>query len=245
MLYVSLIVCAVLAAMLVYRYDMYEREPWYMLVAAGLLGMGAMALIGRVEAFTLGLIGPDQWSDIAVSAVAATHEELARLLVVAAIALVLPGQFNDPMDGIIYGSIVGLGMAVDESLFFLGLWDSDGPLLPATEIIRLTGHLVLGGITGFAIGMARMSMPRWPAVLAGCLTVSIGLHFLWDWIAFSASRVGVMAWWQTLGAIAVMLSGIYFYGMLAARGSHWSQKVFAPDDPQTLWRWPFTLLKRH
>ena len=239
MLYVTLVVCAVLAALLVYRYDMYEREPWYMIVLAGGLGVGAMWLAGHVEVFTIGLFG---WSDVVVSAVAATHEELARLLVVAAIALLIPRQFNDPMDGIIYGSVVGLGMAVEESIFFMDLWETPGPLLPPSEFIRLTGHLVLGGITTFAIGMARMRMRRWPVALAGCLGVSISLHFLWDWIAFSAARTGTMAWWQTLAAMAILLGGILFYGALVVQGSDWSRRVFAPDRPRSLWRWPFTLL---
>ncbi len=72
--------------------------------------------------------------------------------------------------------------------------------------------------------------------------MSISLHFLWDWIAFSAARAGVMAWWQTLGAMAILLGGILFYGALVVQGSDWSRRVFAPDSPRSLWRWPFTLL---
>ena len=34
MLYVTLAVCTVLAGLLVYRYDLYEREPWYMALIA-------------------------------------------------------------------------------------------------------------------------------------------------------------------------------------------------------------------
>ncbi len=98
-----------LAALLVYRYDMYEREPWFMIVLAVGLGWAAMWLAGLAESWTLDRFGEVPRPDVIEAAVAAT--------------------------------------------------------LPPAEIIRVTGHLVMGGITGFAIGMARMSMKGWPFTL--------------------------------------------------------------------------------
>ncbi len=241
LLYGSLAVCALFAALLVYRYDMYEREPWFMILLAAALGAGAMWLVGELEGLTIALLG-DAPADVIIAAVPATHEELARLIVVAGLAIFLPKQFNDPMDGIIYGSIVGLGMAINESIFYLQLWQPDGSLIPPTEVIRLFGHLVMGGITGFAIGMARMRMPRWPLVLAGCLAVSMSLHYLWDWIAFASARAGGIGWWPNAAGIGLMLGGILFYGVLVVIGSDWSRRVFKPRSRRSLWGWPFTLL---
>ncbi len=244
LLYGSLAVCGILAALLVYRYDMYEREPWYMIVVAIGLGWGAMWLAGLAETWTMNLFGEPPRPDVIVAAIAATHEELARLLVVIGLAIFLPRQFNDPMDGIIYGSIVGVGMAIDESLFFLGLGADPAAPLPPAEVIRIAGHLVMGGITGFAIGMARMSLKGWPRVLAVCLVVSIGMHFLWDCVAFAAGRQGAMTPWQTAAAVCLMLGGILFYGVLVVVGSEWSRQVFAPHSTKSLWGWPFTLLRK-
>ena len=42
LLYATLGVCALAAVCLVCRYDMYDREPWCMVVLAVLLGMGIM-----------------------------------------------------------------------------------------------------------------------------------------------------------------------------------------------------------
>ncbi len=42
LLYVTLALCALLAGLLVYRYDMYDREPWYMMVTAIVVGATAM-----------------------------------------------------------------------------------------------------------------------------------------------------------------------------------------------------------
>ena len=48
-LYVAIAVGAVLAAILVYRYDLYEREPWYMVLLMGGVGMAAMRVAGWSE----------------------------------------------------------------------------------------------------------------------------------------------------------------------------------------------------
>jgi RsiW-degrading membrane proteinase PrsW (M82 family) len=239
-LYAALGVCAFLALALVVRYDMYEREPWFMVLLAAGLGYAAMAACGAIEPLTMAL-WPGRPVPLAwLALVAGTHEELARAAVVGSLALLLPRQLNDPMDGLIYGSIVGLGMAVEESLFHMGLGaPPPGALLPPSEPVRLMGHLVMGGISGFGIGMVRMRMRRGAAVLAGCLAVSIAIHAAWDWIAFSAGAAGRMAWWQTAAAVALMLGGMAFYGMLVTIGSASSRRHFAAQRGRPLWGWPF------
>ena len=101
-LYFTLAVSTVLAAMLVYRFDLYEREPWPMLLLATMLGAAAGRIAGHAEILTLGwpwFGGPE----VSLSSIAAVEEELARLAMVVFIALAAPRQFNDPMDGLIYG----------------------------------------------------------------------------------------------------------------------------------------------
>jgi len=239
MLYPALVACAAAAAWIVYRYDLYEREPWYMLLLAAGVGFGVMALMSVVEPWTLSLYGPEPRPDDVVAAVAATHEEMARLLIVAALAVVLPRQLNDPMDGLIYGSIVGLGMAIEESLFYLDLDPAVGDVLPPTEIVRLCGHLVMGGITCFAIGMARFRMRGWAPALAGCVLLSMTLHFIWDHIAFNAGSKGVMSRGQTAAAVTVMIGGMLVYGRLTVTASRWSRAMFEPGSRRRLWGWPF------
>ncbi len=248
LLYVTLALCALLAGLLVYRYDMYDREPWYMMVTAIVVGAAAMWGTGHLENRSISFLQDVEsvWSvvplHVSLSLVAATHEELARLLVVIGFAVLARRHFNDPLDGIIYGSVVGLGMAVQESLQYLSDWKATGPL-PATEVLRLLGHLVMGGITGFGIGMLRMRIPRAVRTLLGCLIVSTALHFFWDWISFSARESPVMPWLQKLSAMFLVLWGCLFYGVLVITGSRWSRKVFSPGRRASLWGWPFTLWK--
>ena len=246
LLYGTLALCALLAGLLVYRYDMYDREPWYMMVTAIVVGAATMWGLGYLEDWSISFLRETAsvWSavpiHVSLSLVAATHEELAKLLVVVGFAVLARRHFNDPLDGIIYGSVAGLGMAIQESLQYLNDWNTTGPL-PATEVLRLLGHLVMGGITGFGIGMLRMRIPRSVRTLLGCLLVSTALHFFWDWISLSAAQSSVMPWWQRLSAIALMLWGCLFYGVLVITGSRWSSEVFSPRRRLSLWGWPFSL----
>ena len=236
-LYFVLGLCALLAALLVYRYDLYEREPWYMIVLAIVLGALGMRLVGVIELVSLVLVD----SHVAVAALAALHEEAARLAIVIAIALVFRSQFNDPMDGIVYGSMVGLGMALEESFYLLGLLEAPDVLLLPVELVRLLGHLVMAGIVGFGIGLARTRVPGWPSQLVRCLVAAFLLHFLWDWIALDAADAASLTSLQTVASIALMLFGMLFYGSLVVVGSKLSKQMFAPESTAGLWGWPFTV----
>jgi RsiW-degrading membrane proteinase PrsW (M82 family) len=172
-----------------------------------------------------------------IAAVAAVQEELAKLAVVAIIAFVAPRQFNDPMDGLIYGSMAGLGMAVEESSYFLRHPPFAGTALPPTELVRICGHLVMGGIGGFPLGMARMRMKRWPSALVLCFGAAVGMHFAWDWDALAAEDV--VSPWRTGALVLLVLSGLGLYGALVELGCGWSRQVFAPGSAERLWGWPF------
>jgi RsiW-degrading membrane proteinase PrsW (M82 family) len=245
LIYITLGICGFFGVLLVYRYDLYDREPWWALLIAVAAGAAGMWLIGEIEQRTLSLFGPPLRPPILIATVAATHEELMRLAIVIALAVLLPRIFNDPMDGLVYGSMVGVGMAIDESISFLAPAAGELDALPPAELIRVFGHLIMGGITGFAIGMARIRMRRWPIALLGCLAASMAIHFLWDWIAFVVRDSGAerMHWSQTIAAIALLLSGVMLYGMLVVLASDWSREIFAPHSKRRLWGWPLTFLR--
>lgn len=239
--YISLSLCALVAALLVYRYDMYEREPVYMLALALALGMGAGWTVGFAEDKTIALLGARGESVASQAAIAGSHEEAAKLLIVVGVALCFRRQFNDPMDGIIYGAFAGLGMGTEEAIFYVRLTEPE--TFEGHIPIRMVGHLLMGGIDGFALGMWRMKMRGWPAALAACLLTSFGLHFCWDFASMSAARSGPKTW-QTVCAVGLMLSGMAIFGTLVVIAGRWSRDVFATGRPHHVWGWPFSLIFR-
>ncbi len=234
-LYVAVCLSAFLAALLVYRYDLYNREPWYLIALAAGLGFATMRVVAETELWALGLVA----TDAAEAAVAAILEETTRLAAVVAIAFVFPGEFDDPMDGIIYGSIVGLGMAAEESLHFLQGRSAAELFLFPQEVVRLLGHLVMGGIAGFGVGMGRMGAPGWRRALVLSFSAAVALHFSWDWVALAAADRTTMSKGLALLAAAILLAGIGIYGMLVISGSRLSRQAFAPGSVRSLWGFPF------
>jgi hypothetical protein len=102
-LYLTLGSCALVAALLVYRYDLYDREPVALPATAVLLGAGGMALAGRLETATFTRLPGGAVPLLAL--IASSLEEALKLVAVALLALLFRRVFNDPMDGIIYGSM--------------------------------------------------------------------------------------------------------------------------------------------
>jgi RsiW-degrading membrane proteinase PrsW (M82 family) len=232
-LYGTLVLCAIGAALLVYRYDLYDREPLRLLGLAAVLGAGAMALAGRSEQFTIERLGLE--GHFALAAMAALQEETLKLLAVVALAVFARRHFNDPMDGIIYGSMAGLGAALEEGVAMLRGRPPGGAWLPPEEIVRLCGHLVMGGIGGFGVGQVRLRRRGGVLALGLGFGAAVCLHFGWDILALGGS----LAPGASLFAAALMLGGFLLYGRLVAVASSWSQQVFSPGRVRRLPFLPF------
>jgi RsiW-degrading membrane proteinase PrsW (M82 family) len=240
-LYLTLGLCALAAAFIVCRHDLYDREPLPLLFITVVMGFAAMWLAGLVEAQAFHILGVREAGSIAV--IAALSEELLKVLVVVCLPICARRYFNDPIDGLVYGSMAGLGMAVEESIHYMRELPQGSLFLPPAELIRVSGHLVMGGIGGFAIALAVLRRRHWPAILAACFAFAVALHFGWDWLVLSmeaAPATPSTAWW---GA-GLMGSGMVAYGVLAAIGSEQSRELFMPRSPGSFWGWPFNLIFR-
>jgi RsiW-degrading membrane proteinase PrsW (M82 family) len=220
---------------------MYDTEPRWLLALTVALGAGAMALAGLVE--TLTLASGHLTSTRAVAVVAACEEELLGFGVVVATALLARRAFNDPMDGLVYGSMVGLGMAVEESIFYLRAAPRTS-LLPPAELVRICGHLVMSGIAAFPLGPLAVHRRGGHVALVTCLGAAIALHFGWDWNVLDVEARGAPDVAHTVAGILLMSSGLVLYGALTAAAARWSHDLFAPKSPFGLWGWPFDRARR-
>lgn len=223
-LYATLALCAAFTSVVVYRYDLYDREPWWLLVLCAALAAGAMTAVGRVEDLVFRTWPPR--SDAHTALMAALLEELGKVAVVATIAFLDRRDFNDPLDGLVYGSVAGLGAAVEESVGFLRGAVHAPTLLPGSEVVRIAGHLVMGGIGAFGLGALRRERPRALAWVAGGFGAAVALHFLWDWMSLRA--VPMPPAQRALPAAALMLGGLVVWRKLVTIGLYWSRAVFAP-----------------
>ena len=190
LVYATLFACAALMVLFVRRYDLHGKEPWPMVMLAVAVGIVFMWASGQVEdaALTRLRLEPDELA--AKAAMVAGVEGAAKLMAVLLIATGFRRHFNDPLDGLLYGTLAGLGMAVEESLLYLSLAPDKNALALGAEVVRLFGHSLMGGLLGFAVGLVLRpgrtgaSGRRRVALPATSVAVALVIHFCWDYIAY-------------------------------------------------------------
>lgn len=172
------------------RLDRNQKEPWRLvLVTIGWGGIVAvnLAFVSEVafdRIFGGGLIpGPGQGLFSAFTA--ALLEELPKGAAVVLLFLVMRDQFDDVVDGIIYGALVGLGFNFVESLGYMSN-ALIGQLWTRQVVGLFTGHVTYTALIGAGLGLARQQPVPWrkAAAIASGFLAAIGAHFLWDAIAF-------------------------------------------------------------
>jgi hypothetical protein len=238
LLWIALGVGAAAASYLVWRHDLYEREPWWMMLLCGAAGALLAPVCGWIEDRAIPAISPTPSSAV-IASVASGVEESARLLALGALALLTRRWFSDALDGVTCGSLVGVGMSVYET----GLRLQAGPIeeIGAGEVVRMFSHAVLGGIAGFPLGILtlREGRERFLPALGGCFAAVLALHFLVDWAGLRAAGVRGFEATGTAIVAAAVLAGAVLYGILTAIAAEWSRRQFAPCSPRTLFGWPF------
>ena len=240
LVYATVFVCAYALALMVYRYDMYEKEPWYMLLLVVALGMAAAFGVGFVEDIAINSFNQHE-SAGGQAAIAAVFEETAKLLIVVLVAIFFRHEFNDPIDGLIYGAYAGLGFAIHESLFYLNFKPAV-PQQSGAEAVRLLLHLIMGGLAGFGLGLARFPkrMPLWPIVLPCGVVAAMGIHFFWDYWC-GIPRDDVSETFQRFAAVLIMVIATAMFGVSVSMGVRRSRVIFPHKDQKRLWGWPFSL----
>lgn len=215
-LYAMLIACGGLFIWLIRRHDLLPREPWPALAAAALFGAAAMWLAGRAQNAIIPNLYRLNQADLTTfqyAALAGLTEEISKLAAAGAVFLLFRAHFNESVDGILYGSVVGLGAAVEESIAFF-MHERLDPI-PLTEPVRLFGHLVMGGITCAGLGAVAARWRNGWLLIPIMWAAGAGVHTVWDVIAFSASEAsrdpGGVRPWHTGCSIAIMFVGYLVY----------------------------------
>jgi len=225
LVYAAVLACAALLAWLVWRYDLHDREPVWLLAVTLAAGFGAMRGAGHLEDAIFRALHDGLPTTLEMALVAAVVEESFKFALVLAVALLFRRHFDDPMDGLVYGAFAGLGMAVEESLHYLSFSTLDLETA-GQEAVRLVAHLLMGAIGGFAVGMARLELRgHRPAIVAG-LGASLTLHAAWDWASGTRLEHADAEGARRLAGIALMIVAMGIFGYLVRFGSELSRRHF-------------------
>lgn len=150
---------------------------------------------------------------------AAFPEELFKFLVVWRYAS-RHREFNEPMDGLVYGVAASLGFATLENLLYVGEGGLGVAVIRALSAVP--GHAFMGAVMGYFVGRARFAASGQGRLLALALLVPILLHALYDFPLLVVDRWKVVAPGgepPTLARLLVLLTlvTLIYEGRLAVR----------------------------
>ncbi|WP_269319685.1 MULTISPECIES: PrsW family intramembrane metalloprotease [unclassified Microbacterium] len=180
--------------------DRWEPEPKRLVFFA--IAWGALAAAGLTLLVDVGLtillgITSDAFTAVVQAPIV---EEFWKGLGVFLIFLLARRAFDGPVDGVVYGALVGAGFAFTENIqyFAVSLIEGGGEQLTVTFAVRAIlspfAHAMFTAVTGFAIGLvARRHGSASSAIGAGLLGMlgAVLLHALWNGSATFADFFGL------------------------------------------------------
>lgn len=153
---------------IIYWVDRYEKEPGWLLAATFLWGAIPSIIIAYVVNSVLGipfyyLVSEATADAMVASLIAPIVEETIKGAAVLGIFLLWKDEIDSPLDGIIYGAMVGLGFALVENVFYyVGQYQAGG--LEAwgwnvffRGLVFGLNHALYTSITGLGIATARLT----------------------------------------------------------------------------------------
>jgi RsiW-degrading membrane proteinase PrsW (M82 family) len=227
--------------------DRHEKEPVTALLAAffwgALVAVAFAAIFNQVGALIIyAALGEVAASVLTMSVVAPIVEETAKGMALLLLFFFLRNEFNNVVDGIAYGALVGLGFAMTENVLYLGRAYAEGGLAAMTTLFFIRAvmigfmHSLWTGCTGAALGFVRESQPGLRRIIIPVFgyLCAIGLHMLWNSssivAAVAAQLMGVrlnmlmmMFVVVPISIVVLLLPGVLVLFALAAAG--WKREI--------------------
>lgn len=179
--------------------DRYEREPWFLRLAAFLWGAiiaipPAFFIEQKVDTILQNLLGSNT-SDIVRSMLnglnAGVTEETVKGLGLLLLFLVLRDEFDNVTDGIVYAALIGAGFAFVENFSYFAMNSKNTLvlLIVARVILGWLGHSTFTACFGAALGYVRHTRARWKQIAIPLLgyAIAVGLHSFYDFVDFQAA----------------------------------------------------------
>jgi RsiW-degrading membrane proteinase PrsW (M82 family) len=227
-----------------YLRDRYEREPLGHLLAAYLLGAFAM-LAAQGLAQTLADLVSTEWlhtgGELArifdAFVLAGLVEESAKGVVLFAAAYAWR-EFDEPLDGLIYGVAIALGFAALENLLYVSSRGLD--IAWQRAVFAVPAHALFGGCMGYYAGRAKFAPPgadrtwRWLRAIVLALLVPIGFHGAYNFAL--QHGLGWKVWSAITGLSLVFWIFVLRRVKRAQRASPYRPKTMMPSDFKALRR---------
>jgi len=173
---------------LVWWLDRHEKEPLSLAAAAFLWGAIPAILASIIAELVLDVplvtLGESLAYDMISSGlVAPVVEEVVKAMALLGIFLFWRHEFDNVLDGIIYGALVGFGFAMTEDLFYTiaslseGGWGDWSVVVFMRHALFGLNHSFFTALTGIGLGYARLARERWKRWSAPLLGLGAAITF--------------------------------------------------------------------
>lgn len=150
--------------------DRLEPEPRGLVLRVFFLGMASALPLALLEAPV-----PKPWDMIIAAPII---EEVGKFLVVF-LFVYRNREFDEPMDGIVYGVAAALGFATIENILYV--MQAGAGVAIVRALLSVPGHALWGCLWGYALGRAKFRRePGGTGLVVGALLLAILCHGLFN-----------------------------------------------------------------
>jgi RsiW-degrading membrane proteinase PrsW (M82 family) len=232
----------VVYALILWWFDRYEKEPLGLLIAAFLWGAVPAIIFSLVAQLALDVpvsyfVSPLASDLIGATVVAPVTEEVFKGGALLLLVLFFRKEIDSPLDGIIYGGLVGFGFAAVENVFyFAGAFAESG----LGELAFLTifraflfglNHALFTSLTGLGLALARTAS-NW-LVKVGAPVMGLLLGITAHGIHNAGVTLGAELYWPCLitlisdwGGVAILF-GVVIWA--SVREQRWIATYLADE----------------
>jgi protease PrsW len=198
-----------------YLRDRWQREPMHRVAMAFALGTYAMAAARGLAYTVLAFLPPDWLSSgteaarLFESFVLAGYIEESAKAIVLFTAIYHWDEFDEPLDGVVYGVAVSLGFATLENILYIAQAqtgvDRGLTIVWQRALFAVPAHALFGGAMGYYAGKTKFDRSNVAALWRDrvcCLLVPLVFHGLYNYALHH--RLDARIWTVvTLGSLAM------------------------------------------
>lgn len=218
MIFILTLLVSVVPGLLICYYiiiqDKHEKEPISLLAICFGLGIAIFYAARIGEGFMDDLITPfveenelnpnTHFGVLFYAAFIRTAmvEELLKITILLAIPF-NHKEFNEPMDGIVYAVMIGMGFAIVENIVYCMPFDIT--LAVVRDFTAVPSHAIFGVILGYYVGLAKFDRTNSIKYILIGFFMAVFVHGLYDFFLFQRYDD-----WLMILATFVLLGGFFF-----------------------------------